>query len=239
MTYHGMVRDSSPAWLREGGGGEPASARARPHRPLPGPLARPQRPVRRNAVALQELVDEGKISHVGVSNFDPHRSTSSRARRPVETLQPPYHLFRRGIEADLLPYAASTTSASSSMGRSHMAFSPARFARTPVRAGRLAQPERARSRARPTGATSRRCASSSASPASRGTRSPSWRSPGRSRTRLWTWRSWARAEPPTWTTAGRLTVELAGRGPRPIDQIMAGDGGRGRSLAGVRVTAIG
>ena len=24
---------------------------------------------------------------------------------PVETVQPPYHLFRRGIEADLLPYA--------------------------------------------------------------------------------------------------------------------------------------
>jgi aryl-alcohol dehydrogenase-like predicted oxidoreductase len=25
-------------------------------------------------------------------------------RRPVETLQPPYHLFRRGIESDVLPY---------------------------------------------------------------------------------------------------------------------------------------
>jgi aryl-alcohol dehydrogenase-like predicted oxidoreductase len=25
--------------------------------------------------------------------------------RPVETLQPPYHLFRREIEADILPYA--------------------------------------------------------------------------------------------------------------------------------------
>ena len=26
---------------------------------------------------------------------------------PVETVQPPYHLFRRDIEADLLPYAAA------------------------------------------------------------------------------------------------------------------------------------
>jgi Predicted oxidoreductases (related to aryl-alcohol dehydrogenases) len=26
---------------------------------------------------------------------------------PVETLQPPYHLFRRGIEADVLPYCAA------------------------------------------------------------------------------------------------------------------------------------
>ena len=29
------------------------------------------------------------------------------SRLPVEAVQPPYHLFRRGIEADLLPYAAA------------------------------------------------------------------------------------------------------------------------------------
>src|SRR5260370_5694345 len=28
------------------------------------------------------------------------------SRPPVEAVQPPYHLFRRGIEAGLLPYAA-------------------------------------------------------------------------------------------------------------------------------------
>src|SRR5258708_36931684 len=29
------------------------------------------------------------------------------SRLPVEAVQPPYHLFRRGIEAGLLPYAAA------------------------------------------------------------------------------------------------------------------------------------
>jgi aryl-alcohol dehydrogenase-like predicted oxidoreductase len=29
------------------------------------------------------------------------------SRPPAEAVQPPYHLFRRGIEADLLPYAAA------------------------------------------------------------------------------------------------------------------------------------
>jgi aryl-alcohol dehydrogenase-like predicted oxidoreductase len=54
---------------------------------------------------LQELVDEGKIRHVGVSNFDQDQMAAFDRRRPVETLQPPYHLFRRHIEDGVLPYA--------------------------------------------------------------------------------------------------------------------------------------
>jgi aryl-alcohol dehydrogenase-like predicted oxidoreductase len=57
------------------------------------------------AVALQELVHEGKIRHVGVSNFDAKQVDEFARWRAVETLQPPYHLFRREIEAELLPYA--------------------------------------------------------------------------------------------------------------------------------------
>jgi len=57
------------------------------------------------AGALQELVDEGKIRHAGVSNYDAAQLTAFDRTRPAETLQPPYHLFRRGIEVDPLPYA--------------------------------------------------------------------------------------------------------------------------------------
>ena len=53
---------------------------------------------------LQEMVDEGKLRHVGVSNFDAEQMAAFDRRRPVETLQPPYHLFRRGIEGDVLDY---------------------------------------------------------------------------------------------------------------------------------------
>ena len=56
------------------------------------------------AGALEELVREGKIRHVGVSNFDVAEMAEFARTRPVETLQPPYSLFRRDIEAEVLPY---------------------------------------------------------------------------------------------------------------------------------------
>jgi aryl-alcohol dehydrogenase-like predicted oxidoreductase len=64
-----------------------------------------QTPFEDAAGYLQELVDEGKIRHVGVSNFDQNQMAAFDRRRPVETLQPPYHLFRRHIEDGVLPYA--------------------------------------------------------------------------------------------------------------------------------------
>ena len=62
-------------------------------------------PPEETAGALQELVDEGKIRHVGVSNYTTAQLTAFDRTRAAETLQPPYHLFRRAIEVDPLPYA--------------------------------------------------------------------------------------------------------------------------------------
>jgi aryl-alcohol dehydrogenase-like predicted oxidoreductase len=64
----------------------------------------PDTPAEETAGALQELVDEGKIRHAGVSNYDVAQMAEFARTRPVETLQPPYHLFRRGIEDEILPY---------------------------------------------------------------------------------------------------------------------------------------
>src|SRR4029077_18343810 len=66
----------------------------------------PDTPFAETAGALQELVEAGKIRHVGVSNFDAAQMAAFARTRPVETLQPPYHLFRRDIEAEVLPYCA-------------------------------------------------------------------------------------------------------------------------------------
>jgi aryl-alcohol dehydrogenase-like predicted oxidoreductase len=65
----------------------------------------PGTPADETAGALQEMVDEGKIRHVGVSNYDVAHMEAFEAVRPVEILQPPYHLFKRDIEEAILPYA--------------------------------------------------------------------------------------------------------------------------------------
>jgi aryl-alcohol dehydrogenase-like predicted oxidoreductase len=54
--------------------------------------------------ALKQLKDEGKIRHVGVSNFSPEHMDDLSRTVEVETDQPPYSLFNRGIEAEVLPY---------------------------------------------------------------------------------------------------------------------------------------
>jgi aryl-alcohol dehydrogenase-like predicted oxidoreductase len=105
MTEEGVVRDSSAEWLRSG---VEQSLRAlgldhidlyQVHWPDPDvPLAE-------TAGALQQLVDEGKIRHVGVSNYSTSQMAEFARTRPVETLQPAYHLFRREIEGDIAPYA--------------------------------------------------------------------------------------------------------------------------------------
>ena len=64
----------------------------------------PETPVEETAGALRELRDEGKIRHVGVSNFSAEDMEALEAEIAVETLQPPYHLFRRDVERDPLPW---------------------------------------------------------------------------------------------------------------------------------------
>ena len=64
----------------------------------------PETPSEETARALEELVKAGKVRHVGVSNFNAEQMEEFERHLPVETLQPPYHLFRRDIEQDVLPW---------------------------------------------------------------------------------------------------------------------------------------
>lgn len=66
-----------------------------------------QTPPEETAVALEQLVAAGKILHIGVSNYDPAQMDQLARHGRVETLQPPYHMFHRDIEADILPYTAA------------------------------------------------------------------------------------------------------------------------------------
>jgi aryl-alcohol dehydrogenase-like predicted oxidoreductase len=54
--------------------------------------------------ALEGLRRAGKARWIGVSNFDVPQLRRAQAVAPVTSLQPPYSLIRRGIEAEVLPY---------------------------------------------------------------------------------------------------------------------------------------
>ena len=106
-TGDGLVRDASADWIRLGA---EASLRALDTDYIdlyqvhwPDPVT----PFEETAEALAELIAAGKIRHVGVSNFDVEQMEAFGATLPVETLQPPYHLFRRDIEIDVLPYTTA------------------------------------------------------------------------------------------------------------------------------------
>jgi aryl-alcohol dehydrogenase-like predicted oxidoreductase len=62
-------------------------------------------PVAETARTLEDLRGEGKIRAIGVSNYAPAQMDAFRAMARLDAVQPPYNLFEREIEADVLPYA--------------------------------------------------------------------------------------------------------------------------------------
>jgi aryl-alcohol dehydrogenase-like predicted oxidoreductase len=65
-------------------------------------------PAAETAAAMDALWRAGKIRAVGVSNHAPAEMEAFRAHGPLHAAQPPYNLFERGIEADVLPYCRRT-----------------------------------------------------------------------------------------------------------------------------------
>jgi aryl-alcohol dehydrogenase-like predicted oxidoreductase len=64
----------------------------------------PLEPLEETAAFFGRLLQEGKIRAIGVSNFSPEQMERFRQVAPLHTAQPPYNLFERQIEADVLPY---------------------------------------------------------------------------------------------------------------------------------------
>jgi aryl-alcohol dehydrogenase-like predicted oxidoreductase len=53
---------------------------------------------------MAALLKQGKIRAVGVSNFSHQQMKDFRAVTSIHTVQPPYNLFERESEAEVLPY---------------------------------------------------------------------------------------------------------------------------------------
>jgi aryl-alcohol dehydrogenase-like predicted oxidoreductase len=66
----------------------------------PDPLV----PIEETAEAMQTLFDQGKIRAIGVSNFSVLQIARFRRVAKLHVVQPPYNLFERKIEKELLPY---------------------------------------------------------------------------------------------------------------------------------------
>ncbi len=64
----------------------------------------PLTPCGETAAAMHRLLKAGKIRSIGVSNFSLAQMNAIRELSPLHVAQPPYNLFERGIEADVLPY---------------------------------------------------------------------------------------------------------------------------------------
>lgn len=70
----------------------------------PDPLV----PFEETAGLLHELRGEGVIRAVGVSNYSPEQIREFGRGGPVHLCQPPYNLFERSIEGDLMPFCKET-----------------------------------------------------------------------------------------------------------------------------------
>lgn len=53
---------------------------------------------------LANLQQEGKVRYIGVSNFNVEQMERALKIAPITSLQPPYSLIRRDVEADILPF---------------------------------------------------------------------------------------------------------------------------------------
>ena len=88
---------------------QPAPARHRLHRPLPGPPPRSATDIDDTLGALTDLVHQGKIRVLGSSTYPAEQIVEAqwvaerRGRERFRCEQPPYSIFARRIETSVLP----------------------------------------------------------------------------------------------------------------------------------------
>jgi aryl-alcohol dehydrogenase-like predicted oxidoreductase len=66
----------------------------------PDPLV----PFEQTGALLRQFLEDGTIRAIGVSNYSPEQIKAFQKGGPVHLAQPPYNLFERAIESDLMPF---------------------------------------------------------------------------------------------------------------------------------------
>jgi aryl-alcohol dehydrogenase-like predicted oxidoreductase len=82
-----------------------------------GSFGSPVVPIEETMQALNRLKEQGKIRAIGVSNFSRDQLQAAMAYGEIVSLQPPYSLFWRHVEADAMPLCTD-------QGLSVLAYSP-------------------------------------------------------------------------------------------------------------------
>jgi len=66
----------------------------------------PEKDIEEGWGEMARLQKQGKVRYIGVCNYNTAQLDRIRKIAPVASLQPPYSMIRRGVEAELLPYCA-------------------------------------------------------------------------------------------------------------------------------------
>jgi len=64
----------------------------------------PDEEIEEGWATIAELIKEGKLRFGGVSNFNLQQLKRAQAIHPITSLQPPYNMFRREIESEVMNY---------------------------------------------------------------------------------------------------------------------------------------
>ncbi|MGZ4201386.1 MAG: aldo/keto reductase [Thermoleophilaceae bacterium] len=99
-----LVRDSSEQWLRRGLEESLRNLGVEHVDVYQVHWPDEKVPIEETAGLLDSFVHEGKIRYAGVSNFGVEQMEAFQRGRRLDAAQPPYHLFRRDAEKDVLPW---------------------------------------------------------------------------------------------------------------------------------------
>jgi len=64
----------------------------------------PDTPIQESAETMYSFYQKGLIKAIGVSNYSVEQMREFMRYSPLHTLQPPYNMFRREIEKDIIPF---------------------------------------------------------------------------------------------------------------------------------------
>jgi aryl-alcohol dehydrogenase-like predicted oxidoreductase len=65
----------------------------------------PEEDIEEGWATMANLKQEGKVRHIGVSNFNVGQMERANAIAPITSLQPPYSLIHREVDEEILPWA--------------------------------------------------------------------------------------------------------------------------------------